>query len=117
MYSQSIFVLAKPPRFIRRKSSCPYKEELFKCPDWLGYRNDLQRWQKEYKLFPIPKLILPFKEYRKSFIDNEALSEFNKKQRKNSYAKHFEEINMKELPRILDQQGNTWIDRKYWKNK
>ncbi|XP_019697811.2 uncharacterized protein LOC105185343 [Harpegnathos saltator] len=95
----------KPPvSLIRHKNSCPYKEELFKYPDWASYRHDLQRWRKEYKLFPIPKVILPFKEYRKPFISNEVLSEFNKKQGKMIAAEHFVETDVKKLQKIVDQQ-------------
>ncbi|XP_032672833.1 uncharacterized protein LOC116844857 [Odontomachus brunneus] len=97
-----------PIYLIRRKSRCPYKEELFKCPDWASYRNDLQRWRKEYKLFPIPKVILPLKKYRKSFINNKVPSEFNKKEGENIYAKHLEEINMK---KVFDQQDRRNIDK------
>lgn len=113
MYLRLIRILARPSIYLtRRKSSCPYKEELFKCPDWASYRNDLQRWRKEYKLFPIPKMILPFKKYRKSFNDNKVLSEFNKKEGENIYAKHLEEINVKKLQKVFDQQGKKWINRK-----
>lgn len=104
MYLWLIRILAKPVILTRRKSSCPYKEELFRCLDWTGYRNDLQRWRKEYKLFPVPKVILPCKEYRKPFIDND-ISQFPKKEEKHIYAKHPEETDVKELQKIVDQQG------------
>lgn len=97
-----LFFLARQPVCLtRRKSSCPYKEELFMPPDWAGYRNNLQQWRKKYKLIPIPKVFLPLKEYEKSFLGKE-VSEFNKKKRKD-YAKHLEETDVKKLQQIIEQ--------------
>ncbi|XP_020281801.1 uncharacterized protein LOC109853788 isoform X3 [Pseudomyrmex gracilis] len=59
----------KPPTCpTRRKSSCPYKEELFKCPNWIVYRDALQRWEKQRQL--LAKMISPFKEYEKYCANN-----------------------------------------------
>jgi len=55
----------------RRRDICPYKEELFRRPDWATYQNDLQRWQKQYKLLPIPKIISPLQKYH--FLDDMTL--------------------------------------------
>lgn len=90
-----IFVSAKPPVCLaRRKSSCPYEEELFKCPDWADYRNALQKWQKLYKLLTIPKTTLPFKQ--QFFINDKIPSEI-RKQGKDIYINDFEKTNTKDL--------------------
>ncbi|KYN06715.1 hypothetical protein ALC62_02374 [Cyphomyrmex costatus] len=91
----------------RRKDSCPYKEELFKRPDWTGYRNALQKWQKHCKLTAIPKIILPLNKYDPFFMNNR--SEF-KKQRKNISTEHLEEISTKELQTISPTMYEKDID-------
>ncbi|EZA62507.1 hypothetical protein X777_10137 [Ooceraea biroi] len=96
----------KPPTcFPRRKDSCPYKEELFRRPDWAGYRNKLQKWQKQYKLLAVPKVILPYQKYNQLLNNNNAALKF-KKQGKNIYGQ-LEKDSAKELQKIsatkLDQ--------------
>ncbi|XP_011879485.1 PREDICTED: uncharacterized protein LOC105568422 [Vollenhovia emeryi] len=78
----------------RRKSSCPYKEELFTRPDWAGYRNALQKWRKHCKLIAIPKVIFPLNQGQR-FINN--ISEI--KRRKDT-AEPSEEISTTELQKI-----------------
>lgn len=92
----------------RRKSSCPYKEELFIRPDWASYRNALQKWRKQCKLIPIPKVILPPKKYNNFFINDK--SEI-KRQVKDVSIEHPDEINRKELQKVFsityDQKGKN----------
>ncbi|RLU21372.1 hypothetical protein DMN91_005745 [Ooceraea biroi] len=103
----------KPPTcFPRRKDSCPYKEELFRRSDWAGYRNKLQKWQKQYKLLAVPKVILPYQKYNQLLNNNNAALKF-KKQGKNIYGQ-LEKDSAKELQKIsatkLDQTSMTSID-------
>ncbi|XP_070160571.1 uncharacterized protein [Polyergus mexicanus] len=91
----------KPPiPLTRQKSSCPYKEELFKCLDWAGYRNALQKWQKQYKLFrtipTVPKIILLFKQHNQFYINDKTLSEI-RKQKKDIYINYLEKTSTKDL--------------------
>lgn len=85
----------------RRKSSCPYKEELFTRPDWAGYRNALQKWRKQCKLIAIPKIILPPKKYDHLFISDG--SEI-KRQEGDASIEHLEEISTKEVFSITPYQ-------------
>ncbi|XP_011063123.1 PREDICTED: uncharacterized protein LOC105151234 [Acromyrmex echinatior] len=81
----------------RRKDICPYKEELFKRPDWAGYRNALQEWRKHYKLTAIPKIIPLNNKYGQVFIDNRSDV---KNRRKDISTEHLKEIGTKELQKI-----------------
>ncbi|KYM77477.1 hypothetical protein ALC53_12106 [Atta colombica] len=81
----------------RRKDICPYKEELFKRPDWAGYRNALQKWQKHSKLIAIPKVILPLNKCGQFFIDDRSDV---KKRRKGTSTEHLKKIDTKELQKI-----------------
>ncbi|XP_072765299.1 uncharacterized protein [Anoplolepis gracilipes] len=108
----------KPPMCpARRKSSCPYKEELFKSPDWTSYRNALQKWQKQYKLLTAPEIILSSKQYDQFFINNEILSEIRNR-RKNTnhkmYTNYLEKISTKDLQKssstLYDVKDITNID-------
>ncbi|XP_077274571.1 uncharacterized protein LOC143904119 isoform X2 [Temnothorax americanus] len=89
----------------RRKSSCPYKEELFTRPDWAGYRNALRKWRKQCKLTAIPKIILPLNKYGQFFINDR--SEI-KKRKKDISTEHLEEISMKKLQKV----SSTTYDQK-----
>ncbi|XP_012056934.1 PREDICTED: uncharacterized protein LOC105620033 [Atta cephalotes] len=80
----------------RQKDICPYKEELFKRPDWAGYRNALQKWQKHSKLIAIPK-ILPLNKCGQFFIDDRSDV---KKRRKDTSTEHLKKIDTKELQKI-----------------
>ncbi|XP_025269990.1 uncharacterized protein LOC105249610 isoform X4 [Camponotus floridanus] len=97
----------KPPVcLVRQKNSCPYKEELFKRPDWVSYRNALQKWQKQYKLLIIPKIIL-FKQHNQFFINDEILSEI-RKQRKDICTNYLEKTSTKDL----QKSSSTKFDAK-----
>jgi len=90
----------------RRRDSCPYKEELFKRPDWATYRNELQKWQKEYKLLPIPKIISPLQKYH--FLNDMAF-EIEEKQEKAIYIEDIKKDYKKKQKNIfatnLDETG------------
>ncbi|XP_039311360.1 uncharacterized protein LOC105196040 [Solenopsis invicta] len=88
----------------RRKNICPYKEELFTCPDWAGYQNALQKWRKRCKLIAIPKIILPLNTYDQFFINDR--SEIKKRETDISI-EHHREISMKELQKV----SLTMLDR------
>ncbi|XP_018364702.1 PREDICTED: uncharacterized protein LOC108762268 [Trachymyrmex cornetzi] len=96
----------------RRKDICPYKEELFKRPDWAGYRNALQKWRKYCKLTAIPKVILSLNKYGQFFIDDTSNV---KKRRKDISTEHLKEIGTKELKKIsstmYDHQKDTDFSR------
>lgn len=95
----------------RRKNSCPYKEELFTRPDWAGYRNALQKWQKQRKLIPIPKVILPPKKYNHFFINDK--SEI-KKQEEDTFIEYLEEISTKKVLSFTSfQKGKNRGIKKY----
>nr|XP_012228484.1 PREDICTED: uncharacterized protein LOC105675720 isoform X2 [Linepithema humile] len=84
----------KPVYLERRRSSCPYNEELFKRFDWAAYRNSLEKWRKQCKLLTIPKVILPFKEQDHLFVSNKILSRITKRE-KNNATEYLEEIRAK----------------------
>ncbi|XP_012141013.2 uncharacterized protein LOC100882427 isoform X2 [Megachile rotundata] len=70
--------LSVPPP--RQKMDSPYEENLFVRPDWASYLNQLQYWQQQYQLLPLPKVILPPKDcvltnYKKTRDDE--YSQFN----------------------------------------
>ncbi|KYN35842.1 hypothetical protein ALC56_09633, partial [Trachymyrmex septentrionalis] len=91
--------------YLKQKDICPYKEELFKRPDWAGYRNALQKWRKHCKLIAIPKVNLLLNEYGQFFIDDRSDV---KERRKNISTEHFKEIGTKELQKI----SSTIYDQK-----
>jgi len=70
---------------------------LFKRPDWAGYRNALQKWQKHSKLIAIPKVILPLNKCDQFFIDDRSDV---KKRRKDISTEHLKKIDTKKLQKI-----------------
>ncbi|XP_025073476.1 uncharacterized protein LOC105424749 [Pogonomyrmex barbatus] len=100
----------KPPICLpRQKDSCPYKEELFKRPDWAGYRNALQKWRKQRKLIAIPKVTLSLNNKYKIFINNG--SEI-KEREKDICAEYLKKTSTKELQEIslTTREQNSVID-------
>ncbi|XP_076165187.1 uncharacterized protein LOC143145571 isoform X3 [Ptiloglossa arizonensis] len=47
---------------VRQKMGSPYEEELFVHLDWSSYYNDLQHWEEQCQLIPIPNIILPLRD-------------------------------------------------------
>ncbi|KAL6435184.1 hypothetical protein ACFW04_005338 [Cataglyphis niger] len=121
----AMIVPSLPPKpkltcFPRRKSSCPYKEDLFKSCDWAGYRNALQKWQKQYKLFQtipiVPKIILLFKQHDQIFTNDRTLSCEIRKQKKDIYINNPEKTNTQDLQKSFsskyDAKNVMNIDKK-----
>lgn len=102
-----MFVLAKLTCFPRRKDSCPYKEDLFKSCDWASYRNALQKWQKQYKLFQtiptIPEIILLLKQHDHIFTDRKLSCE-NRKQKKDIYINNPGKTNTQDLQKSFSSK-------------
>ncbi|XP_050462075.1 uncharacterized protein LOC126857042 [Cataglyphis hispanica] len=116
----AMIVPSLPPKpklicFPRRKSSCPYKEDLFKSCDWAGYRNALQKWQKQYKLFQtiptLPEIILFFKQHDQIFTNDRTLSCEIRKQKEDIYINYnVEKTNTQDLQNNLQNNFSNKYD-------
>ncbi|XP_017752859.1 PREDICTED: uncharacterized protein LOC108545649 [Eufriesea mexicana] len=105
---------------IRQKMESPYEEELFIRPDWATFYNQLQHWQEQHQLMPLPNVILPPKEcilsnYKSAKIS--AYTEENKHSKIQNIPQYNQLLHVKRNPSLqINQMHNIFTKKKQGRN-